>query len=213
MRPRPLAAARRPALDRGASARADVWVIEVMTRPRGWRQLRPIAASRLLRRRHRHLCRLTGQEQNGSSSHGEWGVRMLPIVNLAYPSEGRWLTQNSPADRVPSHGTTLIATAFAIVFVPVNEAWVELTGEHVMVETRGGPVVAVCLLQRGSVQVRLGQSVRVGETLGRCGNSGNTTEPHVHLQVMDCLNVLHAFAVPITFGGHLPRNGEIIDPG
>jgi murein DD-endopeptidase MepM/ murein hydrolase activator NlpD len=89
--------------------------------------------------------------------------------------------------------------------------WVELAGNHVMIETREGPVVAVCHLQRGSVQVQLGQSVRMGQTLGRCGNSGNTTEPHVHLQAIDRLDVLHAFAVPITFGGRLPLNGEIID--
>ena len=47
---------------------------------------------------------------------------MLPSVDLAYPFEGRWLTQNSPANRVPSHGATLFATSFAIDFVPVNEA-------------------------------------------------------------------------------------------
>jgi murein DD-endopeptidase MepM/ murein hydrolase activator NlpD len=205
---------------------------------------------------------------------------MLPTIDLAYPFEGRWLTQNSPANRVPSHGTTLLATAFAIDFVPVNEAgrtapitlrsllrpepaerfpgfgrpilapvqgtvvrvhdaapdhkafrglpsvsyaitqrrrlaagWSELAGNHVMIETREGSVVAVCHLQRDSVQVQLGQSVRVGETLGRCGNSGNTTEPHVHIQAMDRLDVVNASAGPITFGGHLPRNGVIIDAG
>jgi len=203
---------------------------------------------------------------------------MVSAVDLAYPFQGRWLTQNSPANRVPSHGTTLLATSFAIDFVPVDEVgrsapltlgsllrpepperfpgfgrsilapvhgvvvamhheepdhhsfrglpsvgyaltqrrraaagWVELAGNHVMIETRDGPVVAVCHLQRGSVQVQLGQSVRLGETLGRCGNSGNSTEPHVHLQAIDRVDVLHASAVPITFGGCLPRNGEIID--
>ncbi|MCD4524708.1 M23 family metallopeptidase [Nocardioides sp. cx-173] len=201
-------------------------------------------------------------------------------VDLAYPFEGRWLIQNSPANRVPSHGTTLLATAYSIDFVPVDEAgrsapitwesllrpepaerfpgfgrpilapvqgvvvrvhdtapdheafrglpsvgyaitqrrrlaagWVELAGNHVMIETREGPVVAVCHLQRGSVQVQRGQSVRVGESLGRCGNSGNSTEPHVHLQAMDRSDVSHAAAGPLTFGGRLPRNGEIIDGG
>ena len=203
---------------------------------------------------------------------------MLPSVDLAYPFEGRWLTQNSPANRVPSHGTTLFATSFAIDFVPIDEAgrtapitfkallrpepaerfpgfgrpilapvqgvivgvhqtapdhhsfrglpsvryaltqrrraaagWAELAGNHVMIETRDGPVVAVCHLQRASVQVQLGQSVRAGETLGRCGNSGNSTEPHVHLQAIDRLDVLNATAVPITFGGRLPRTGEIVE--
>lgn len=74
-------------------------------------------------------------------------------------------------------------------------------------------MIAVCHLQRGSVQVRQGQRVRVGQTLGRCGNSGNSTEPHVHLQAIDRLDVRHAYPVPITFEGRLPRNGEIIDAG
>ena len=208
------------------------------------------------------------------------GFPMLPTVDLAYPFKGRWLTQNSPANRVPSHGTTLFATSFAIDFVPVDEAgrtapitfrsllraepaerfpgfgravlapvqgvvvgvhrtapdhhafrglpsvgyaltqprraaagWAELAGNHVLLETRDGPVVAVCHLQRSSLHVQLGQSVRVGEALGRCGNSGNSTEPHVHVQAIDRLDVLNATAVPLTFGGRLPRNGEIIDVG
>ena len=58
-------------------------------------------------------------DRNGAES----GVsRLLSTMDLAYPFEGRWLTQNSPANRVPSHGTALFATTFAIDFVPVNEA-------------------------------------------------------------------------------------------
>ena len=203
---------------------------------------------------------------------------MALTVDLAYPFEGRWLTQNSPADRVPSHGTEVFATSFAIDFVPVDHGgrtapitlgsllrpepperfpgfgrpirspadgvvvavhhhapdhpsfrglpavgyaltqrrraaagWVELAGNHVMVETREGPVVAVCHLQRGSVEVQLGQRVGRGDVLGRCGNSGNSTEPHVHLQAIDRVEVQRASAVPITFGGRLPHNGEIVD--
>jgi murein DD-endopeptidase MepM/ murein hydrolase activator NlpD len=90
---------------------------------------------------------------------------------------------------------------------------VALAGNHVMIETHDGPVVAVCHLQCGSVKVQLGQSVRVGEMLGRCGNSGNSTEPHVHLQAIDRVDVLNASAVPITFVGSLPADGEIIDAG
>ena len=205
---------------------------------------------------------------------------MFSTIDLAYPFGGRWRTQNSPANRVPSHGTILLASSFSIDFIPVDDAgrtaplswwslvhpepaerfpgfgrpifaplrgivvavhhtapdhpsfrglpsvgyaltqrrraaagWAELAGNHVMIEARDGPVVAVCHLQRASVQVQLGQSVRAGEMLGRCGNSGNSTEPHVHLQAIDCVDVSQASAVPITFGGRLPRNGEIVDAG
>jgi murein DD-endopeptidase MepM/ murein hydrolase activator NlpD len=35
------------------------------------------------------------------------------------------------------------------------------------------------------VQVKAGQSVTVGQELGKCGNSGNTDLPHIHMHVQD----------------------------
>jgi hypothetical protein len=46
----------------------------------------------------------------------------MGLVNLVYPFEGGWLVQNSPANRVPSHGTARFAASYAIDFVPVDEA-------------------------------------------------------------------------------------------
>ncbi|WP_395110190.1 M23 family metallopeptidase [Actinomadura sp. SCN-SB] len=201
---------------------------------------------------------------------------MAASIDLEYPFAGRWLVQNSPANRVPSHGTTLFATSYAIDFVPVGDSgrtapvtfgslvrpeppekfpgfgrpilapvegvvvaahdaeadhaayrglpsisyaltqrrraaagWVALAGNHVLIESRG-VVVALCHLQHSTVEVRLGQRVLVGDLLGRCGNSGNSTEPHVHVQAIDNRDVEHANAVPLTFRGPLPRNGEVI---
>ena len=42
------------------------------------------------------------------------------MIDFAYPFAGRWLVQNSPANRVPSHGTASFATSYAIDFVPVG---------------------------------------------------------------------------------------------
>lgn len=47
---------------------------------------------------------------------------MATSIDLGYPFTGKWLVQNSPANRVPSHGTTLLATSYAIDFVPANDA-------------------------------------------------------------------------------------------
>ena len=44
----------------------------------------------------------------------------LPAVPLALPFSGRWLVQNSPARRVPSHGTDLLGSTYAIDFVGVG---------------------------------------------------------------------------------------------
>ena len=43
------------------------------------------------------------------------------IVVLDYPFHGRWLARNSPARRVPSHGTHLFGTTYAIDFIGVDE--------------------------------------------------------------------------------------------
>ena len=55
----------------------------------------------------------------GGDGHESRGVR--GVVDLQYPFTGRWLVQNSPANRVPSHGTTVFATSYAIDFVPVGD--------------------------------------------------------------------------------------------
>ncbi len=131
-------------------------------------------------------------------------AEVAPLL-LAFPFRGRWMAQNSPADRVPSHGTHLFGTTYAIDFVAVDE--------------RGrtaprGPFVLVAHLRRGSILVRPGDSVRVGDLLGACGNSGNSTEPHVHLQATDGIDQASARGIPIAFRSDtstrswLPRNGE-----
>ncbi len=41
-------------------------------------------------------------------------------VLLSYPLEGSFRARNSPARRVPSHGTHLMGTTFAIDLIPVD---------------------------------------------------------------------------------------------
>ena len=204
-------------------------------------------------------------------------------IELALPFAGRWLVQNSPANRVPSHGTARFATAHAIDFVPLPpdarrgprtapftlrsllrpepperfpgfgrpvlapaegivvaahdgmpdhdahrglpsigyvlsqprraaEGWTALAGNHVLLDC-GPALVALCHLRRGSIAVGPGEQVRVGDRLGACGNSGNSTEPHLHLQALDGPDPARAAAVPMRFAGAMPRNGEIVDAG
>jgi murein DD-endopeptidase MepM/ murein hydrolase activator NlpD len=51
----------------------------------------------------------------------------------------------------------------------------------IQVDGRSDVYVALAHLQRGSVQVEVGDRVKPGQLVGRCGNSGNTTAPHLHM--------------------------------
>jgi murein DD-endopeptidase MepM/ murein hydrolase activator NlpD len=54
-------------------------------------------------------------------------------------------------------------------------------------------------LRAGSVVVEVGQRVRRGQVIARLGNSGNTTEPHLHFQLADGPDPLHAVGLPAAF--------------
>jgi hypothetical protein len=63
-------------------------------------------------------------------------------------------------------------------------------GNEVTIEVRPGVYVLLAHLRSGSVTVRTGEAVERGELLGRIGNSGNSSEPHLHLQAMSRPTVL-----------------------
>jgi murein DD-endopeptidase MepM/ murein hydrolase activator NlpD len=72
--------------------------------------------------------------------------------------------------------------------------------------------VLLAHLQRHSVRVAVGDRVDRGAVAGACGNSGNSTEPHLHVQAMDRPGVWLAQGRPLLLDGREPpRNGEVLD--
>ncbi|MCW2980450.1 MAG: hypothetical protein JWO14_2177 [Solirubrobacterales bacterium] len=72
-------------------------------------------------------------------------------------------------------------------------------GNHVVVSFGGGHYVFYAHLQPGTVRVKMGQKVKVGQTLGLLGNSGNSNAPHLHLHVMDSPHPLASNGMPYRF--------------
>ncbi|WP_367124678.1 M23 family metallopeptidase [Streptomyces phytohabitans] len=60
-----------------------------------------------------------------------------------------------------------------------------LWGNYVVIELDPGVYAAFAHLRRGSLRVAVGDRVGAGQALAECGNSGNTSEPHLHFQLMD----------------------------
>jgi biotin carboxyl carrier protein len=72
-------------------------------------------------------------------------------------------------------------------------------GNHVVVDMGGGRYAFYAHMIPGSVMVKVGQRVKVGQTLGLLGNSGNSNAPHLHFQLMDGPMPLGAEGLPYTF--------------
>lgn len=202
-------------------------------------------------------------------------------VTVQPPVRGRWIAINSPASRVPSHGTRELGQAYAIdlvyqpdptvawkgirswpparrpqafpafgqpVFAPAAGVVVATTGwqrdhlsrnsplgliylipemlirgavsllsgyfvvgNHVILDLGDGTYAVLAHLKRGSIRVRRGEHVQAGQQIAECGNSGNTSEPHVHFQLMDHRHMAVAAGVPFNFDqyttGGVPTSG------
>lgn len=84
-------------------------------------------------------------------------------------------------------------------------------GNHVIIHCHGVNVV-LAHLQQHSVAVAAGDRVVVGQMLGNVGNSGNTSEPHLHLHAVRAAekDAHNGEGVPIRFNGRfLVRNAII----
>jgi hypothetical protein len=184
------------------------------------------------------------------------------------PLHGEWVATQTPAERVPSHGTDYLGQRFAYDFVRLHRTsnlpyekgfwrhllvslpaesflcWDEpvfsvfdgvvsatadewpdrlrvnlvtalaagyltaprvsaqdlrpLAGNYVVIR-REGAAAFYAHLRLGSICVRPGQEVRTGQIVGRVGNSGNSTMPHLHLHMMDGPNPEMALGVPCCF--------------
>jgi serine/threonine protein kinase len=58
-------------------------------------------------------------------------------------------------------------------------------GNHIVIDIGGGHFVLLAHLLKYGAQVSVGDMVKTGQPIGKAGNSGNTTQPHLHLQVQD----------------------------
>ncbi len=101
------------------------------------------------------------------------------------PGAGRivWLCDslpdNAPGQRDPAHAT----------------------GNSVVIDHGNGEYSLIAHMQPHSLEVRLGDKVNAGQAIGLCGNSGNTSEPHVHYHLQDTPRPFDGEGLPVQFTG------------
>lgn len=85
----------------------------------------------------------------------------------------------------PSSGTVRIAVDGVPDNRPRQMNSKQPPGNHVVLDHGNGEFSFIAHLQQGSVVVQPRQEVQQGTVLGRCGNSGNSSEPHLHYHLQN----------------------------
>jgi hypothetical protein len=75
-------------------------------------------------------------------------------------------------------------------------------GNHVIMEIGPGVFAFYAHMQPGSVRVKVGDKVRRGQVLGLLGNSGNSTEPHLHFHLCNANSPLGSEGLPYAFAAY-----------
>ena len=72
-------------------------------------------------------------------------------------------------------------------------------GNYVSLDLGQGRYAFYAHLQPGSLRVKVGDKVRRGQVLGLVGNSGNSTEPHLHFHISNASSPLASEGLPYAF--------------
>lgn len=85
-------------------------------------------------------------------------------------------------------------------------------GNQVVLDHVSGEFSFFAHLQRGSVAVQRGTQVRTGDMLGRCGNSGHSSEPHLHYHLQNTAEFGRGAGLPAQFTNYI-ANGKPVERG
>lgn len=130
----------------------------------------------------------------------------------------RYAIYDAPV-HAPCDGTVLFTRADLADLAPPATDAEHPAGNHVVLRCEPGEPVSVLLahLETGSVEANVTPGTRVtcGQLVARAGNTGNTSEPHLHIQaIRGEAPSVEAFmtgeAVPMLFAGRFPARNDVI---
>ncbi len=93
--------------------------------------------------------------------YGCYGLPVLAPIDATVSS-----THDGEPDNIPGSASNNIAAP---------------EGNRVVLQLATGTYLILAHLQPGSLQVAAGEDVTAGQVVARCGNSGNSSEPHIHI--------------------------------
>lgn len=85
-------------------------------------------------------------------------------------------------------------------------------GNHIVIDLGNDEYAFLAHLREGSVTVGEGNQIESGQEIGRCGNSGNTSEPHLHFHLQNTPVLGEGEGLPAFFNAYL-ADGEAVERG
>jgi len=115
----------------------------------------------------------------------------------------------------PANGKIIQIINGAIDVIPGERDRGNGVGNMIITDYGNGEFGMLCHLKHNSIKVEVGDEIKQGQAVGLCGNTGNTSEPHVHFQLQDGpfmhnSNALLAQFRRITVDGEIKENYELI---
>jgi murein DD-endopeptidase MepM/ murein hydrolase activator NlpD len=160
------------------------------------------------------------------TGYAAFAMDFVPAVRAGTPEPPR----GAPLGRFPCYGRPVLAPADGTVVAaaggaPDSPSHVKGHGDGNFVILQHAPREYTELrhLAARSVTVKVGDHVRRGDPIGRCGNSGNAGTPHLHIGFLSSFDpivtrpmVLGGYQVLTTGGWRAgdgtPRKGEFLRP-
>lgn len=121
----------------------------------------------------------TGDAKDNNNYHC-FGKEALAIADATVVDIKDGIPENTPDETVRA--------------VPITLETV--SGNRVILDLGGGVYAMYAHLQPGSLRVSTGNHIKAGQVLGLVGNTGNSSEPHLHFQLMDQPSPLASEGLP-----------------
>ncbi len=140
------------------------------------------------------------------------------VVATRNDREENEATLRQPGEAFDAYMQRVVETQQATIMQGGFDA---VAGNYVLIRHASGEHSLYAHLHQGSVRVNVGDTVTAGAQIAEAGSSGNSTEPHLHFQLIDGPDLNAARGLPITFTGLRPewvsiegrhlRSGDVLE--
>ena len=134
----------------------------------------------------------TGDQRKNSSYHA-WDQEIHAVANGKIVAVKDGIPEN-----VPNSGQ---------IAVPIT--YETLAGNHIIQDLGDGHFAAYAHLRPGTLKVKVGDTVHAGSVLAHLGNTGNSSEPHLHFQVCDAPSFPASEGLPFAINGFTLQDYKI----